>query len=96
MITHDKQLPTGCWYFIPRLSPETTDVVLRDFLAGRGLDLPIENVSVRKRGHFSTAMISVPELEVEDILEWLFAEWMTGQLLHGHEIHLRKSRKKLS
>jgi hypothetical protein len=67
---YEKELPRGLtWLFINRQADNLTDVEMQSFLADRGIDLPLEYISVRNfPGGKSAAKIAIPRDVVEDLV----------------------------
>jgi len=75
----EKKLPHGVWLYFNRLAVETTDVSLQEFLASRGIDLPLENISVRVYQNCACGKVAIPHGVVEQLLNWAIDK----QQLHG-------------
>ena len=78
----EKQLPSGTWLYFRSLSVETTDVTLQEFLASRGIDLPLENISVRLYPDSTSAKVTITREVTEQLVNWA----IDGQKLNGRDV----------
>lgn len=85
-----KQLPPGIWLFIRNLSAETTEEELSEFFYQQGIDMPVERISVKEFRTGATAMVSVHNNAVPELLATLFTWSATGKTLHGCEVKAEK------
>src|SRR5258706_225781 len=65
-----KQLPSGDWISFQKLSAETTDVDVQAFLAEKGIELPLERISVdcTTDGRKAYAIISLQRSHIVDLV----------------------------
>jgi hypothetical protein len=63
-----KKIPIGAWIFCPSIGPETTEESLQDFLAERGVELPLENISINDK--HTSAMISIDNDCAAILVNW--------------------------
>jgi hypothetical protein len=77
-----RELPPGPRLLFNRLPASTTEETFQQFLQQRGIDLPVECISVKPYSRGSTAMIMVPR----DITAMLFTWAIDGHKLEGYPV----------
>ncbi len=80
--TFEKKIPVGAWLYFNRLPSDTTDVEFQEFLAVHGIDLPLENISVRQYENGSCAKVTVPNDTVSCLINWA----INGDKLRGKSV----------
>jgi hypothetical protein len=80
---YEKELPrSSTWLYFSRLPIGLTDEEFRDYLTDIGVDLPLENVSVRQYPQGSCAKIATTNDMVAVLVNWL----INGEPLRGHRV----------
>ena len=79
----DKQVPRGkTWLYFHRLAVQTTDVSFQEFLASRGMEIPLDHFSVRTYADGASAKIALPH----EIIEYLVNCVIGDERLHEHRV----------
>jgi DNA phosphorothioation-dependent restriction protein DptG len=74
-IEGEKHIPKGFWVYMNRLPAGTTDEKLRVWLAALGIDIPIENISVRlRRDGDMGAVVNYPQDVAVRLLNWAIGD----------------------
>jgi len=67
----EKTMPPGVWLYFFSLAAELTDADFQSFLAERGMNVPVENISVRSFSQgYSSAKVSFPNGVVARLVNW--------------------------
>ncbi len=78
-----KKIPYGLTLLhFQNLAPGLTEECFQKFLADRGMDVPIENVSTMSGRGFSSARISVPHEVVAALVAWA----INGDQIQGRSV----------
>jgi hypothetical protein len=68
---YEKTIPKGAtWLYLNKLPRDITDAEIQAFMYERGLDLPLENISVRAYPNGSSAKIAVSNEVVSTLVNW--------------------------
>ena len=77
------KIPAGAWILALSLSKETTEESLQAFLYERGMDVPLENISVSENPKGNSALVSIPNATGAVLVNWV----INGDLLDGRRIN---------
>jgi len=83
----DKEIPSGTWLYFTDMAAGITDVALQEFLANCGIDLPLENISVRQYPHCSGAKVTITREATARLVNWA----INGQQLNGRNVEAAAS-----
>lgn len=78
-------VPIGAWILALSLSDETTQESLQAFLADRGVDLPLENISIKQNPKGTSALVSINNEVAAVLVDWA----LNGAPLHGKPVLFR-------
>lgn len=83
-----KKLPNGVWIFIPHLPVESTSRALAEFITAKGFTIAAEQIQIRQIPHprKATAMLSIPNAQVPDLLAWLLTSCVNGEKFQGRDL----------
>jgi hypothetical protein len=86
-----RKLPNGCWINFGNMTAEATDEQFQEFLALRGIDVPIENISVSRGQNFQQmAVVSIPHEGRDSATMTLnrVVNAIAGDLFMGRELRI--------
>jgi len=68
--------------YFNNLSVDATDVSLQEFLASRGIELPLDNISVRLYPNSAAAKVTITREVTEQLVNWAIDRTQ----LHGRNV----------